>query len=214
MLNPNHTPKPRYNAFISYSQNADATLSTTLQIGLQKFAKAWYRRRALRIFRDATALAPDAPLSVAIESAVGQSEYFILLASPEAAASPWVQRELETWQRQHGVDRLLLVLTGGTLNWSEAAGDFDPDNSSALPQQLFGAFNAEPLFIDLSRVAGPISALRDDQRVQDAVATLAAVIHRRPKDDLVGEDLVQHRRTLRIAWGRPGCSQRLSSQRR
>lgn len=200
----NSPDKVAYDAFISYSQRADAALGTVLQNGLQRFAKAWYRRRALRIFRDATALAPDAPLSEAIAAAIEQSDYFILLASPEAAASPWVQRELDVRQRQHGVDRLLLVLTGGTLNWSDAARDFDPENSSALPRSLFGAFDAEPLFIDLREVADTPAAARNDPRIQDAIATLAAVIHQRPKDDLVGEDLVQHRRTLRIAWGAAG----------
>ena len=200
----NRPSTPRYDAFISYSHGADVDCSAALQRGLQKFAKVWYRRRALHIFRDATALTPEAPLPAVIESAIAQSRYLILLASPKAAASPWVQREVETWLQEHGVDRLLLVLTGGTLNWSEATGDFDRDNSTALPPQLFGAFAAEPLFIDLCNAADTATSVENDPRFRDAIATLSAAIQQRPKDDLVGEDLVQHRRTLRIAWGAAG----------
>lgn len=196
--------RPRYDAFISYSKSADATLSAVLQEALQHFAKPWYRRRALRVFRDATTLSPDAPLPIALESAIRDSGFFILMASPRSAASRWVQREVEHWLQSHGVKRLMLVLTDGSLNWSDATGDFDPEESVSLPPPLFGAFDAEPLFLDLRNLDTSTPALRDDPSVQDAVATLASVIHGRPKDDVVGEDLVQHRRTLRIAWSAAG----------
>lgn len=191
--------RPVFDAFISYSRAPDADLSEMLQRALQRFAKPWYRRRALRVFRDATALTPDASLPAALESAIDQSSHFILLASPESAASIWVQREVEHWRARHGVSRILLVLTSGTLEWSESAQDFERSGSTSLPPQLFGAFDAEPLYVDLRDLPGGLAA--KDPQLQDAVATLAAVLHGRPKDELVGEDLNQHRRTLRIAWG-------------
>jgi hypothetical protein len=40
-----------YVAFISYSHALDGELARALQIGLQGFAKPWYRIRALRVFR-------------------------------------------------------------------------------------------------------------------------------------------------------------------
>jgi WD40 repeat protein len=196
--------KPRYDAFISYSKSADATLSAVLQEALHRFAKPWYRRRALRVFRDATTLSPDTPLPIALESAIRDSGFFILMASPRSAASPWVQREVEHWLQGHGVKRLILVLTDGSLNWSDTTGDFDPEESTSLPPPLFGAFDAEPLFLDLRNLDTSTPALRDDPSVQDAVATIASVIRGRPKDDVVGEDLAQHRRTLRIAWSAAG----------
>ena len=44
------TPVPRLadDAFISYSHAADGKLAPALQSALQRFAKSWYRRRALR----------------------------------------------------------------------------------------------------------------------------------------------------------------------
>ena len=199
MTNEVREDRPAFDAFISYSRTPDADLSETLQRALQRFAKPWYRRRALRVFRDATALTPDASLPAALESAINQAAYFILLASPESASSIWVQREVEHWCSTHGVSRILLVLTGGSLAWSESAQDFDRGASPSLPPQLFGAFDAEPLYVDLSTL-GRTADAKNPQLV-DAVATLASVIHRRPKDELIGEDLSQHRRTLRTAWG-------------
>jgi hypothetical protein len=41
-----------YDAFISYSHALDGALAPALQTGLERFAKPWYRPRALRVFRD------------------------------------------------------------------------------------------------------------------------------------------------------------------
>jgi hypothetical protein len=43
-----------FDAFLSYSHACDGRLAPSLQHGLQTMAKPWYRRRALRIFRDQT----------------------------------------------------------------------------------------------------------------------------------------------------------------
>jgi hypothetical protein len=81
----------RYDAFISYSHAKDKPIAATLQSVAQTLGKAWYRRRSLRIFRDDTSLSATPALWPSIERALGQSRYFILLASPEAAASKWVR---------------------------------------------------------------------------------------------------------------------------
>ena len=41
-------------------------------------------------------------------------------------------------------------------------------------------------------------------RFRDGVGELAAPMHGVPKDELVGEDISQHRRTLRLARGAVG----------
>jgi hypothetical protein len=45
-----------YHAFMSYSHAADGKLAPALQSALHRFAKPWYRLRAMRIFRDKTSL--------------------------------------------------------------------------------------------------------------------------------------------------------------
>src|SRR5258708_39111663 len=78
-----------YDAFISYSHAKDKPIATALQSVVQKLGKAWYRRRALRVFRDDTSLSATPPLWPSIEPALGQSCFLFLLSSPDAAASYW-----------------------------------------------------------------------------------------------------------------------------
>ncbi len=78
-----------YDAFISYSHAQDKPVAAALQTAVQRLGKPWYRRRALRLFRDDTSLSATPELWPSIERALGQSRFFVLLASPEAAASHW-----------------------------------------------------------------------------------------------------------------------------
>jgi hypothetical protein len=41
-----------YKAFLSYSHAADGKLAPALQSALHRFAKPWYRKRAIKVFRD------------------------------------------------------------------------------------------------------------------------------------------------------------------
>ena len=195
------TPSSSYDAFVSYSHAADNRLAPALQAGLQSLAKPWYRRRALRVFRDKTSLSASPELWPAIEQALGQARYFVLLASPEAAGSPWVDREVRWWRVHRGRDTVLIVLTDGQLVWDGSIGDFDTDQTNTIPPGLRGWFTAEPLWVDLRWA-------RDEQHVslrnpgfRDALADLAAPLRGLPKDELVGEDIRQHRRVRRLARG-------------
>src|SRR3954451_25183774 len=79
---------PRYAAFLSYSHRVDAELAPIIRQALQRFAKPWYRQRAVRVFLDEATLSANAALWGAIEQALLASEFFVLLASPDAARSP------------------------------------------------------------------------------------------------------------------------------
>src|SRR3984893_17038673 len=138
-----------YNAFISYSHTADGTLATGLQSALHRFAKPWYKLRAVHIFRDQTNLAVNPALWSSIRDALDQSSFFILFASPEAATSQWVAQETDYWIRKNGPSHILIVLTGGTLQWNRSDACFTPESTNALPAALLRSFPEEPLFIDL-----------------------------------------------------------------
>ena len=191
-----------YRAFISYSHAADGRLAPALQTALHRFAKPWYRLRAVRVFRDKTTLAATPALWPSIEKALGQSDYFILLASPEAAASEWVQREVRYWIERRSDDRekMLIILTGGNLLWDAGNQDFDWTHTDALPRALERAFPQEPLFLDLrwARKEEQLSLRHPEFR--DAIATLAATLHDRPKDEISGEEVRQYRIARRLAW--------------
>jgi WD40 repeat protein len=190
-----------YKAFISYSHAADGQLAPTLQSALQRFARPFYRLRALRIFRDETSLRLTPKLWPMIQQALSESEYFLLLASPTAAESKWVQDEVYEWLRlQRGSsDKFLIVLTEGEIAWDTAGRDFDWVKTTALPSNLQGKFQSEPLFLDFrwARESKQLS-LRNPQFLR-AVGKLAATLHNKPLDAIIGEDVQQHRVFKRVA---------------
>jgi WD40 repeat protein len=191
----------RYNAFVSYSHAADGALAPALQRSLQRLARPWHRKRALEVFRDQTGLGVTPALWTGIRSALEESEYFILLASPGAAASPWVNQEIDHWLMHHSVDRLLPVLTDGEWTWDKREGDFDWNLSTAVPSSLRRVFREEPRHLDLRWARSETQLDLRHGRFRDAVAELAAPMHGMAKEDLDSEDVIRHRRMLRLRRG-------------
>ncbi|MEU4155006.1 TIR domain-containing protein [Actinoplanes sp. NPDC026670] len=186
-----------YNGFISYSHAADGRLAPAVQRGLHHLAKPWNRRRALWIFRDQTGLSVTPALWTSIQRAIDSSDYFVLMASPEAAQSPWVNREIEHWVATKSADRILPVVTDGEWKWDRRTRDFD-ESSTAVPPALRGVFDEEPLHLDLRWARDDKHLSLRHSRFRDAIAQLAAPMHGVTKDDLEGEDVRQHRRAGRL----------------
>jgi len=189
-----------YNAFVSYSHAADGKLGPALQSALHRFARRWYQLRALRVFRDDTNLSFSPALWMSIEKALSESEFLILLASPTAAKSKWVQREVDFWLSQKSPEHLLLVVTDGQVAWDDAAGDFDWRITDCLPGSLKGAFAGEPKFVDFRWARSGEGLALNNPVFLDNIADLAANLHGKDKDALVGEDIRQHRKVRRLAW--------------
>ncbi|HZB70689.1 MAG TPA: TIR domain-containing protein [Acidimicrobiales bacterium] len=188
-----------YDAFISYSHAADGRLAPALQTTLQRYAKPWYRRRVLRVFRDQTGLSANPHLWTSIVEALDGSRWFILLSSPDAARSEWVGKEIAHWVEHKGPDRILPVVTDGTWAWDAARGDLD-ERSTAVHPALIGTFTEEPRHVDLTWAHSEVQVDPRDGRFLDAVAELAAPLRGVAKDELAGEEVRQHRRTVRTAW--------------
>ena len=190
-----------YDVFVSYSHALDGTLAPMLQRELEQFAKPWYRLRSLRVFRDDASLSANPGLWSSIERALANSSWFVLLASPEAARSTWVNREVSWWLAHRSVDRLLIVLTEGKFRWDERAGDMDWAAGTALPDALRGAHTEEPRWVDLRwlREAEQVDAA--NPRLRECVADIAATVRGVAKELLVGEHIRQHRRTMWLARG-------------
>ncbi|HEY2466573.1 MAG TPA: TIR domain-containing protein [Terracidiphilus sp.] len=190
----------RYRAFVSYSHASDARLAGCLQQSLSQFAKPWYRLRTMRIFLDKTSLAANPALWPTIEQALGQAEYFLLLASPTSANSAWVQQEVNWWLKNRTADKLVICLTDGAILWDARTGDFDWQKTSAIPSNLKGAYSSEPLYADFRAAKAANRYGNSDPIYREPLLDVAAPLMGRPKDDLDGEDIRQHRRTERIAW--------------
>src|SRR5678815_4894451 len=191
----------RFAAFISYSHSGDSRVAAAIQSGLQRLAKPWHKRRALNVFRDQTNLGASPGLWPAIESALQESEWFVLMASPEAAGSSWVRREIDWWLKHRSIERFIIVVTGGELAWDAARQQFDAAASSALPPDLLGGFAQEPLYGDLRWARSQPELTLKSERFRAAILDIATPLHGRAKGDIDAADLRAHRRSRRLAFG-------------
>jgi hypothetical protein len=171
-----------FDAFVSYSHAADDLLAPRLQ----RFAKPWWRRRALRVFRDESSLSANPHLWSSITGALDESAWFVLLLSPDAARSEWVNQEIDYWLEHKDPERIIPVLTGGTFDWSD--GDVTGD---AVPPALNGVFSDEPRWVDLRFARDDEQPDLKNPRFSSAVADIASPIRGIPKDEL---PVHQHRR--------------------
>ena len=188
-----------YDGFISYSHEADGRLAPEIQHGLGRVARPWYRRRALHVFRDDTNLAVSPELWGSIAKALDESRYLIVLASHPAAESTWVNREIEHWLGTKPISTVLPVLTGGEWTWDDERHAFAA-GSTAVPPALAAAFTEEPRHLDLRWAHEENGFDARSPRFRLALGELAAPMRGMSKDELMGEDLRQHRRTIRLAW--------------
>jgi WD40 repeat protein len=188
-----------YDCFLSYARDRDEGRAQAVRKGLAGLAKPWYRRRALRVFLDTASLSTSSELGGSIVDALGRSRFFILLASPAAARSPWVEREVAWWREHRDPHTFLIADCGADLNWDDRLGDFAADAN--VPPSLRGWFPAEPTWTDLSWTRGDHDLSLKNSRFSSHVADLAAPLRAMSKDALVDEDIRQHRRSLRLAWG-------------
>ena len=109
-----------YFAFISY-KHEDEKWAKWLQNELEdyhlptKIAKANPNlpKEIRPIFRDTTEL-KSGKLKQQIEEALNTSKFLIVICSPRAAQSVWVNREIETFIQKKGVERIIPFIVEGT----------------------------------------------------------------------------------------------------
>src|SRR5262245_7243798 len=184
-----------YKAFLSYRRSSDERLAATLQSALPRIGRAPYQPSAFRVFRDRSNLSAAPGLWNSIQQALADSEWFIYLASPEAAQSPWVRREIEWWFQQGRAGQFLIALTAGELVWDKERNSFDPERSTAIPALLLEQITEEPHWVDLRWTSRePKLSIRHPQ-FRDNAAELAAPLHGLTKDALLRDDVRVQRRT-------------------
>jgi hypothetical protein len=195
------SPESVYDVFISYSHAKDRYVAAALQRVIQNLGKPWYKRWSLWVFRDDTSLSAAPGLRAAIERALSKSRFLILLASCEAAASPWVGKEVEYWLEHKSADTLLIALTDNELSWDTEAGDFRWSIATPLPSVLKARMSEEPKWVDL-RAFRDKKSLRSqrNRRFTNLAADLAAAVHGMPREDLLTEEIRQKKRGLKLAW--------------
>ncbi|MFE2753895.1 TIR domain-containing protein [Actinosynnema sp. NPDC059335] len=186
-----------YDAFISYSHQADDGTAARLQRLVRRVGRPWYQRSGLRIFRDQTNLVMSESLWESIARELRRSHHFVLIASPQAAKSTWVRREVRFWRDNRDRATFSVVRVAGTIAWDEEAGDFDWAATDALPPDLAGWFTSEPHWGDV--VAA--DERERSARLRDVAVAIAARLYGVDKDELHDEDEREWRRTRRVRRG-------------
>ena len=194
-----------YWAFLSYS-HADSVDADWLHQAIERFVipKALVGRvtadgavpsKLTPIFRDRSELAASSDLGGTIRAAIKQSRFLIVLCSPAAAGSRWVNEEIRAFKKLHGDKRILAAIVGGEP-WASAIAGREAEE--CFPPALREKFDrkgqatgrrAEP-------VAADLRADRDGR--QGAKLKLVAGMLGLGLDDLVQRE--QQRRQKRLKY--------------
>lgn len=162
-------PKQRYMAFLSYSHK-DAATAEWLHEALEEFRvparlvgklsdEGVVPKRLTPIFRDRRELAASPDLGEEIVEAIEASRFLIVLCSPAAARSKWIDEEIACFKNIHGDERILAAIIAG-----EPFASDDPDRAAeeCFPPSLRVHFDAlgrptkeraEPVAADLREEA-------------------------------------------------------------
>lgn len=192
----------KYRAFISYS-HADEHWGAWLQRSLEQFRAPKELARAIEaagrplrltpVFRDREDLPVAGNLNDAIQQALADSEFQIVLCSPNAAKSRWVNEEIKLFNRLHGAGRTFAIIVAG----EPGAGD-----DECFPPAL--RFKLDPAGEPTTEPAEPLAA--DAREGGDgkryALLKTAAGMLGVGLDDLVRRDAQRRaKRTRAIAAG-------------
>ena len=102
-----------YDAFISYRRTEpDKTIATRLHLQLESFRLAPGRLK-LRICMDQEEFVAGSSLPQEVERRLRASRFLIVLCTPAAVASHWVQAEVQSFVEAGRTERILLVLAAG-----------------------------------------------------------------------------------------------------
>ncbi len=120
---------PRYRAFLSYSHR-DGKWGSWLHKSLESYrppkqivgtvtARGAVPKRLAPIFRDREELASATDLGTVINEALKGSACQIVICSPSAARSKWVNEEILAFKRLGREDRIFCLIVGGEPNASD-----------------------------------------------------------------------------------------------
>ncbi|MFY9984869.1 MAG: TIR domain-containing protein [Chthoniobacterales bacterium] len=135
----------RYWAFISYS-HADKRLGDWLHRALETYRVPKrlvgkngifgpVPRRLYPIFRDREELSASSSLGANIQRALQQSRSLIVICSPRAAGSRWVNEEVKYFKSLNREDRVLALIAAGEPNAAEAKNGASPEEE-CFPEAL------------------------------------------------------------------------------
>src|ERR1700722_9119384 len=128
---------PKYRAFISYSHR-DSRWASWLHASLEKYrppkpligtvtALGAVPKRIAPIFRDRDELPSATDLGALVNVALADSASQIVICSPQAAKSKWVNEEILAFKRLGREDRIFCLIVGGEPNATDMPGREDEE---------------------------------------------------------------------------------------
>jgi tetratricopeptide (TPR) repeat protein len=198
--------KPQYSAFISYS-HADSNIAQWLQHSIERFTipkslvgretgRGHVPKKLGRCFRDRDELATSADLSSEIQAALAVSRNLIVVCSPAAAISPWVEREIVEFKKLHGAERVFALIASG-----EPFATPELSAKECFPRALRFQLGPDGFLSDLP--AEPIAAdIRPGKETRRAaLLKIIAGILGVGLDELVRREAQRRRRVFAIGLG-------------
>lgn len=142
----------RYKAYISYSHK-DEVLAAWLHRAIEAYRvphglvgrqtdTGEIPNRICPVFRDRADLSSATDLKDTVKEALAESENLIVLCSPDAAASHWVNEEIRQFALLGHADRVFCIIVGGELAADGSVSDCFPDALAEIGLQ-------EPLAADV-----------------------------------------------------------------
>ena len=197
-----------YRAFISYSHN-DARVAMRLHRSLENYRVPKHLRatagefgpvpdRLSPIFCDREELASSSDLGSRVQDALADSDALLVVCSPDAARSRWVNEEVLSFKRLGGGRRVYCVIVAGEPNAGDARECFPPalrfevDECSRNPALLWSkrAFRCDDAFAVLAGVSSPEVGSPVDPRQSDGFyGALAPAAERFVFFDLSGKPI-------------------------
>ena len=166
-----------YDAFISYRHTPlDMEFAKKVHTGLETYhvpaavRKKTGKKKIERVFRDQEELPIGSDLNDNISAAIKESEYLIVICSPETPGSYWVNKEIETFIGLHDRHHVLAVLTDG-----------EPEQS--FPKLLLTDENGNPVEPLAADVRGATAKERN-KKFKTEILRLAAPVLGCTYDDL------------------------------
>ena len=195
-----------YNAFISYRHSElDSKVAIEVHRKLERFRLPANIRKNFpkdhqkieRVFRDQDELPLADNLSDPIEQALRNSDFLIVICTPRLPESKWCQREIETFKKLHGQERILAILAEGEPEQSfpEAICYKDVVSTDENGNEVTNRIPVEPLAADV-RADSP---RKRSAMINDAVLRLAAPMFNLGYDDLKQRHREQKIRRIAIA---------------
>ena len=182
LIEPNAPDTPPYAAFISYAR-ADQEIAARLHKRLEAYRVPSHLRingvkRIAPVFRDQAELAAHKSLSATIELALERSQALIVLCSPDAKASHWVNEEIERFRALHPERPILCALVTGTPQTAFPEALID-DGEEPLAASMEGdraqeRFGTQQLIASLLGVGLDTILQRDAERRRKRLGIIAA----------------------------------------